>query len=81
MISFQSNYSRFVGVQYVPTPKWAQRSGYKMKPFIQIHFYFSCVMIDMPFKHNAKKQFGSRSERYGFCTNFKDYFKFTWGDL
>lgn len=81
MIEFQSNRSRFVGIQYVPTPKWAQRGECNMKPFIHIHFFFSSVIINMPFKHYAKKQFGSRSERYGFCTNFKDYFKFQWGDL
>lgn len=80
-IKFQSNRSRFVGFQYVPTPVWAQKSGHKLKPFVHVHFYFLSVIIGMPFKHNAKKAFGSRSERYGFCTNFKDYTVFHWGDL
>ncbi len=74
MIEFQSNQSRFIGIQYVPTPRWAQRSGYKLEPFIHIHFFFSSVIISLPFEHYAKKQFGSRSERYGFCTNFRGYF-------
>lgn len=79
MIEYMSNPSRFIGFAYIPKPVWAQKSGYNMKPFIQLSLYFLKLNIDMPFTHNAKLQFGSRSERYCLVFNFRGFINFEWG--
>lgn len=81
MIEITSNPMRFVGIAYAPTPVWAQRADYTLRPFIQLSLYFVKVDIHLPFKHNAKLQFGSKSERYSIVFNFKGYFNFEFGKL